>query len=447
MIEGTQQTPVPDRPLTEGLAWFERSSRTVVGGVKRMNLLDDPAEFPCFFTHSAGGRTWDADSHEYIDLIAGKGSVLIGHTEPAVDEAVIAAIRGGSMPPLTPTDYPVAAERLCAVTGMGNRAKFFRTGSCAVTAAVRIARAATGRQTVLTCGYHGWHDWFAERDKNPRAEAPGPVVEFGYDVQTLRELLAATSPAAVVVTPEPALFDLDFLRQCAELARAAGALLIVDEVKTGFRAGPLGYAALAGVRPDLTVLAKALGNGYPVSAVLGDVAVMAAETEIHVSGTYETERLGLAAATACLDLYAARTEAEHTAYQAACQQLADGLNRIFATHGTGAHACLGPGNTQIIFADQEWATAFYRACARRGLLLYCFDDVNLMFAQTGMVEAILDIAAAAVAAVTTQLGGCPPLTVDHLAAYLNRHRVLGKDQQQAGRVLERVRARLGWARP
>jgi glutamate-1-semialdehyde aminotransferase len=424
-----------------GNALLARAKRSVHGGVKRMNLLDDPAHFPTFFARSAGPFTWDVDGNRYLDLVAGKGSVLIGHADPAVTAQVTAAIADGVMQPLTPAEYPATAESLLATTGIVGQAKFFRTGSCAVTAAVRIARAATGRRTVLTCGYHGWHDWIVERAKDaPSGPVPpgAEVVDFYYDVALLRRLFTELPPvAAVVVTPEPALFGPEFLAEIAELASGAGALLVLDEVKTGFRAGIRGYQHVAGVRPDLTVFSKALGNGHPISAVVGTAAVMAAESAVHVSGTYETERAGLVAASACLARYSS-SAGEFAAYESACAQLADGVNGVFADAGAGARFVRGPGNAQMLFGDEDWAREFYRAAARRSLLLYCFDDVNLMFAQIGLVSEIVGIVVAAVAEVTDRFGRCPPVTEDAVAGYLRGHRIVGAEVRHLRRVVSGV---------
>jgi glutamate-1-semialdehyde aminotransferase len=427
--------------LANGNALLARAKRSVHGGVKRMNLLDDPAHFPTFFARSAGPHTWDVDHNRYLDLVAGKGSVLIGHADPAVTARVSAAIADGVMQPLTPAEYPAAAELLLATTGIEGQAKFFRTGSCAVTAAVRVARAATGRRTVLSCGYHGWHDWIVERNKEASSgpvPADAEVVDFYYDVSLLRKLLAELTPAAaVVVTPEPALFGRDFLAEVAELTSAAGALLVLDEVKTGFRAGARGYQGVVGIRPDLTTFSKALGNGHPISALAGPAEIMAAESAVHVSGTYETERVGLVAALACLEHYASNP-GELAAHQRAVQELADGVNRVFADTGAGARFLLGAGNAQMIFGADDWAREFYRAAARRGLLLYCFDDVNLMLAQIGLVGEILDLVAATAAEVTARLGACPPLTAEAVTGYLRGHRILGPGAEHARRVVPEV---------
>jgi glutamate-1-semialdehyde aminotransferase len=432
--------------LTQGRTLLSRAELSVVGGVKKMNRLDDPDHFPIFFTRSAGPYTWDADDNRYLDLLAGKAAVLIGHAEPAVDDRVIEAIRSGSMPPLTPTEYPVTAERLLEVTGQQGRVKFFRTGSDGVSAAVRIARAATGRTAILTCGYHGWHEWFDERGMEGRVpDGAAPVIDFQYDIDDLRELLTRTQPAAVVVTPEPALMDSDFVPQVAEAAAAAGALFILDEVKTGFRAGVRGYQSVVGVQPDLTIFGKALGNGYPISALVGRADVMEAEQKIHISGTFETEKIGLAAAAATLDWYSG-DPATRQRYEVACTALAEGVNEVFAMRGVGARYCAGPGNGLMIFQDEAWAVAFYRACARRGLLLYCFDDVNLMFAQVDHVPTIVAIIDAAAEEVTAERGTCPPLTVDAVAWFLSYHLITGRgDRARAERVVRRVARNIGVA--
>ncbi|MEO7730862.1 MAG: aminotransferase class III-fold pyridoxal phosphate-dependent enzyme [Kofleriaceae bacterium] len=172
---------------------FTRARKVVPGGVNRMNLLDEPAQFPVFFERSDGPFTWDVDGHRYFDLIAGKGAVLLGHRDRRVDDAVRAELDAGVMRPLMPTRYVEAAEALRAVMPTLEQVKFFRTGSCAVSAAVRICRTFTGKRWIVTAGYHGWHDWFVENKQSyPNQEKE--VIDFHYDLQALEELLAAHSP-------------------------------------------------------------------------------------------------------------------------------------------------------------------------------------------------------------------------------------------------------------
>lgn len=415
----TVERATPALELRHGQSLFEWSQRFVVGGVKRMNLLDDCAYFPAFFQRASGPYVWDVDENRYVDLIAGKGAVILGYADPRVDDAVRLAIANGGMLPLTSDLYPSVAERVRACIRSVERVKFFRSGSEALTAALRLARVHTGRDKILTSGYHGWHDWTvvdASEDEH------GRVVEFRYDIDRLEELLRrfGSETAAVVVTPEPSLTPSDLLSRSAALARDADALFVLDEVKTGFRFGLGGYQAAAGVRPDLTTFAKAVANGYAFAGVGGRRDVMEAELRTRISGTYETENVGLAAAGATIQAIEATGVAPlHALYE----RFADELNEHLGAAGAGARCFASAANAHVIFEDERDAVDFYRSAAATGALLYCFDDVNLTFAHEDVLDELLQIVALAIRRLPRARE--PRLTAAGIHRYLVRRGIRG----------------------
>lgn len=424
--------------LTESMASLEYARRYVVDGVKRTNRLDDPAHFPLFFERAAGPYAWDIDGHRYIDLIAGKGTVLLGYAEPEVDEAVRAAIEAGSILPLTSLLHPQAAERLCQAVPSVERVKFLRSGSEAVSAAVRLARVKSGRRKILTSGYHGWHGWFVE-ERRSTSEPGAAVVDFHYDLEALEELLSrsAAETAAVVLSPEPSLLGDDHHRAIVELVRAHGVLLVFDEVKSGFRFGTAGYQGLTGLRPDLTTFGKAMANGYVLSAVGGRQDVMEVERETHISGTYETENVGLAAAVRTMDILEL---SDYGQFFEMYRRLASELNDAFRRRGVAARCLASAANLQILFEDENLARSFYRCAAADGVLFNCFDDVHLTFGHQQVFEEMLSRILRVVERVEPGSEG-RELSPAGVHRYLARRSLVPQDPTRARGLVAAVHAR------
>ncbi|MFG2472591.1 aminotransferase class III-fold pyridoxal phosphate-dependent enzyme [Streptomyces canus] len=278
------------------------------------NLLDraDPAAegLPLFAERAAGAHIWDSDGRRYLDFILGFGSVILGHAEKAVDDAVVRQLHAGVSPSLRSPRQVELAELLTRHVPGAQRALLLRTGSDATEAAVRIARAYTGRRHVLHWGYHGWHDWCAPRAPGVPDEYRSYTSAFAYnDLDSLSELFARHrgDVAGVIMMPleleEPR--D-DFLRRCAELAHRHGALFMLDEVRTGFRLALGGAQQYYGVEADLTALSKAMGNGYPIAAVTGPAEIMSAAERTSHSSVFFRSTDGSVAAIATITALADR---------------------------------------------------------------------------------------------------------------------------------------------
>jgi glutamate-1-semialdehyde 2,1-aminomutase/neamine transaminase/2'-deamino-2'-hydroxyneamine transaminase/neomycin C transaminase len=226
-----------------------------------------------------------------------------------------------------------------------------------------------------------------------------------------------------VFTPEPALFGPELVAAAAELAHDAGCLFVLDEMRTCIRFGASGgYGALAGVRADLTTVGKAIANGFALSAVGGRREVMAAEMQTHLNGTYETEAVGLAAGTAMLQL---APELDYTRLAQLYDRFEEAFNRTAASHGVAALMVAAAGNAQLIFEDERAGTEFYRQAAARGVLFYCFDDLNLMFAHEPVLDELIERTCEALATI----GGArraAPLSREAVHRYLVRHRIVSK---------------------
>ena len=300
---------------TADVRYRERAAAVILGGAstgsKRPDALYGPgtAFGPTHFTSASGCRVVTAGGRTLVDCAMALGSVALGYAHPTVTAAVVAAARAGNVSALSHRLEVEVAERLCAVIPCAERVRFLKSGAEACAAAVRVARAATGRSRVVGCGYFGWLDWWAPgAGVTAGAAADYTAVPFD-DVPALRAACDAAGGdlAAVMVEPiverPPSRAWLDAAR---ELCDRAGAALVFDEVKTGFRVHTGGYQAVGGVVPDLAVFGKAMANGYPLSAVVGRAAVMEAGRGAWISSTLASEGTALAAAAAVLDVHAER---------------------------------------------------------------------------------------------------------------------------------------------
>jgi len=261
------------------------------------------------YGHEArGAHLVDVAGRERVDFTLGFGSVILGHADPRIDQAVARAVAGGVSPTLFSKLQAILCQEL--VTIAGGRAEqciLLRTGSDATSAAVRLARAFTGRAHVIRCGYNGWHDWSA-----PRHSGIPPEVRQLTRVVPLNDTVALTSAAdelgsgqlaAIVLAPfeteEP---SQTFLAELQRIVRTRRAIFILDEIRTGFRLALRGAQEYFGIPADVVVYSKALANGYCISAVLGPADVMACLSEVSLSSLYFRSVDGMAAALATIEI-------------------------------------------------------------------------------------------------------------------------------------------------
>lgn len=393
--------PVPPatRRLNRSRALRERAEGLIPG--EAQTFSKGPTQFvqgvaPAFVSRSEGCRLWDVDGNEYIDCTMALGAVVLGYADPEVGEAVRRQMEEGisfSLP--HPVEVEVA-EILRELIPCAEMVRFGKNGSDVTSGAVRLARAATGREVILCCGYHGWQDWFIGTTTRNRG-VPGAVraltIPFDYnDLGGLESLFARNRGrvAAVILEPvgvtEPAP---GFLQKVQALCRQEGALLIFDEVLTGVRFGLGGAGERFGVVPDLACFGKGLANGFPLSALVGRRDVMKLLEEVFFSFTFGGEAVALAAARATLGKLRSINGVGHLWGQGL--RLRDGTNVLARHFGLEDRVeCVGlPPRSVVQFRGRDepesllMKSFFQQECFKRGVL---FTGVHLPSCSHGERE-------------------------------------------------------------
>jgi len=263
---------------------------------------------PHFIERAKGAYVWDLDGNRYIDLVNSLAAVTIGYGNKDINRAVSKQLSKGVSFSLPGTLEAEVAELMVRLIPSAEMVRFGKNGSDATSAAVRIARAYSGREHVAVCGYHGWQDWYigsTSRDRGVPKSVSALTHKFLYnDLDSLRSIFQ-THPkgiAAVIMEPMNSQWPIPgFLEEVQKITSLAGALLVFDETITGFRFAKGGAQELFGVKPDLSTFGKGMANGFPLSAVVGSREIMMEMEQIFFSGTFGGELLSLAAAKVVLE--------------------------------------------------------------------------------------------------------------------------------------------------
>ncbi|MGH8442915.1 MAG: aminotransferase class III-fold pyridoxal phosphate-dependent enzyme [Nevskiaceae bacterium] len=315
-----------------------RARRRIPGGTQLLSKRPElflPDQWPAYYRSARGVEVEDADGRRYVDVTHHSvGACPLGYADPDVDRAVIAAIEAGSTSTLLAPEEVELAELLCELHPWAEMTRYTRGGGEAMAVAVRIARAATGRERVAFSGYHGWHDWYLAANLGDRAALDGhllpaiepagvppslvgTVVAFPWgDAAALDAVAGRHGRDLAAIVLEPARYALPppgYLAHVRAVAARLGAVLVLDEVTSGFRLNVGGYHLLEGVVPDLAVFAKGIANGFPMGAVIGTRPVMEAALGCFISSTSWSERTGPVAALATIRKLQARRVPQHLA--------------------------------------------------------------------------------------------------------------------------------------
>jgi glutamate-1-semialdehyde 2,1-aminomutase len=311
--------------LGKGQKLWKRAKRVIPGGNMLLSKRAEmflPEQWPAYFSKAKGCHVWDLDGREYIDMsIMGIGTNTLGYGHPEVDEAVRQTVDAGNMSTLNCPEEVYLAERLIELHPWADMVRFARTGGEANAIAIRIARAASGRDKVAICGYHGWHDWYLAANLGSESNLAGhllpglepngvpsalrdTVYPFLYNRFDQLEALVQAQDIGVIkmeVSRNEGPRD-GFLEKVRQLASDQGIVLIFDECTSGFRQTLGGLHKLYGVEPDMAMFGKALGNGYGITATIGRREVMEAAQSTFISSTFWTERIGPTAGLKTLEV-------------------------------------------------------------------------------------------------------------------------------------------------
>jgi len=306
----------PKLKLDKSMAMFEEAQRLSPGGVmgirRPYNFIQ--GEYPIFIDRGYGGHIVDVDGNDYIDMLCAYGPIILGYDEKEINDAVKKQMdeRGFCFSLVQPAQNALE-QAIVDIVPCAEQVIPVKTGSDATTLAVRIARGYTDRSVILRCGYHGWHDWCVENHGGVPAETLALTDEFEYgDLADLERKLDAHKGkvACVIITPvghplaKPVMAPpKGYLEAVKDLAHKHGAVLIFDEIRTGFRAALGGAQERYGVTPDMGTFGKALANGYPISCVAGKREIMSVcEKKVFVSSTFFPNSLEMVAALKCLEI-------------------------------------------------------------------------------------------------------------------------------------------------
>ena len=258
---------------------------------------------PLYAAKSKGAYLWDIDGNEYIDLVNSLDAVTLGYGDKGLQKSILKQLKLGVSLSLPTKIESEVAELIIELVPSAEMVRFSKNGSDATSAAIRLARAFTGRDHIVACGYHGWHDWFigtTSRNKGIPASVAELTHNFQYNnIESLKSVLNQNEGkvAAVIIEPMSDTYPQPgFLEEVKVLTKNAGAVLIFDEVITGFRFSQGGAQKLFKVIPDLSALGKGIANGFPLSAVAGRREIMKEMENVFISGTFGGELLSLAAA-------------------------------------------------------------------------------------------------------------------------------------------------------
>jgi len=310
-----------------GQKLYKRAKKVIPGGNMLLSKRPEmflPEKWPSYFSKSKGCKVWDLDGREYIDMsIMGIGTNILGYGHPEVDESVIKTVKDGNMSTLNCPEEVYLAEKLVEIHPWADMVRFARAGGEINSVAIRIARASTGRDKIAICGYHGWHDWYLStnlnNDKNldghllpglqpngvPRG-LTGTTLPFNYnDIDQLEQLIKDNDGEIAAIKMEVSRNEGpqdDYLQKVRDIATENNIILIFDECTSGFRETFGGLHKKYEVEPDLAIFAKALGNGYAISACIGRQRFMQSAQKTFISSTFWTERIGPTAALKTLEI-------------------------------------------------------------------------------------------------------------------------------------------------
>jgi len=356
---------------------------------------------PFFIERGLGSRVWDVDGNEYIDFVNSLLSVTLGYCDKDVDNAVNTQLHNGVTFSLPHKLEMEVAEKLIDLIPCAEKVRFGKNGTDVTSAAIRIARAHTKREHIAVCGYHGWQDWYigsTTRDLGVPRSVKHLTHKFEFNnIESLRMILENHKVACVILEPMNIEYPKNhFLSKVKKMTHENGALLIFDEMITGFRFSLGGAQKKFGVIPDIATFGKGIANGFPLSAVVGSDKVMKNVEEIFFSGTFGGETLSLAAASAVIEKYKSHNVVKH--FEEVGEYLINQLQKLIKKEDLGDFlSILGhPSWSFLQFKQQEsytvleMKTFMLQEIFRRGVLT--LGSHNISFSHTKEdIDKLIDV--------------------------------------------------------
>lgn len=309
--------------MGKGQELYKKAKTLIPGGTMLLSKRPEmflPDQWPAYFSKAKGCKVWDLDGRELTDMsIMGVGTNTLGYGNDEVDAAVLETVKSGNMSTLNCPEEVYLAEKLMEINPWADMARFARSGGEANSIAIRIARAASGKDKIAICGYHGWHDWYLSANHNGSDELSGHLLPglsakgvpqnlkdtvYPFHYNNYEELLSIVESNDIGVIKMEVVRNFgpedNFLQKVRDLATKKNIVLIFDECTSGFRETYGGIYKKYGVEPDMAVFGKTISNGYALTAVVGRREVMEATQATFISSTFWTERIGPTAALAAL---------------------------------------------------------------------------------------------------------------------------------------------------
>lgn len=395
----------------KGQELYKRAKEIIPGGGQLLSKRPEkflPDFWPAYYSKAKGCEIWDLDGNKYIDMSTmGIGACILGYSDDDINAAVEKAIQAGSMCSLMAPEEVELADLLLELHPWAEMVRYAKGGGDAMSAAVRIARAATKKDIILFCGYHGWHDWYLSANLADTAALDGQLLPGLSPVGVARGLKYTSYPfyynnkaeflelikkhgnniagvvleAARNMTPES-----DFFSTIEVETKRLGIPLIIDEVTSGFRLNCGGACQYLGIHPDIAVFAKGIANGYPVAAIIGKKKYMDAAQDSFISSTFWTERIGFAAAIAAIKKM--RTENVQEYLVDCGKKIQMGWTELSEKHGLKIHLSGIYPLSHISFIDAplDLKTLFCQEMLRRGIIAsdayyasYAHKDEHIKF--------------------------------------------------------------------
>lgn len=358
---------------------------------------------PFFAERGQGAYLYDVDGNQFIDMVNGLAAVTLGYCDPDVDAAILEQVKKGVIFSLSSELEACLSEKLAELIPCSEMSRFGKNGSDATSAAIRLARAYTGKDEVAVCGYHGWHDWYiGSTDKKLGVPKSTQDLTHSFQFNDLDSLEAIfrsrhNKIAAVILEPMNVAYPIDgFLEKVKVLCEKHGAILIFDETVTGFRFDLGGAQKLFGVTPDLATFGKGIANGMPLSVITGKKKIMRLLDEVFFSFTYGGELLSIAAAIATIEKL--ERESGIQKIEACGAKLLDGLDKIIQQSkcadflSVSGHPVWSFFNINITNQKELylWKTLFMQETLKRGLISLGSHNLTLSHNEA-VIDKVLDI--------------------------------------------------------